>query len=72
MPVACNLAPVMGELEQGREGGMMSTLVFSLIWETDGHIIETRCLSSACDSHMYNSSVETRMSPVSRRGSGIS
>lgn len=60
----------MGELEQGREGGVTSTLVFSLIWETDGYIIETRCLSSACDSRMYNSSsaVETRACRLSLAG----
>lgn len=68
---------MMGELEQGREGGMTSTLIFSLTWETDRHIIETQYLSSACDSRMYNSSsaVETHvchMSPVSSRGSGTS
>lgn len=61
---------MMGELEQGREGGMPSTLIFSLIWETDGHIIETRYLSSACDSRVYNSpsAVETRVCRLSLAG----
>lgn len=37
-PSSCGM---MGELEQGREGGVTSTLVLSLVWETDGHVIET-------------------------------